>query len=190
MISFQIGTSQQAFAHYIREAIRQWHCQRRWLPGRYKIKTNSLKSRTFTEIFLQSWEKNDDPAEQEGKGVAIKSCTQFFTWLKEVGEIFDAICHICWVLSQQISRKHCAIDQILIICTFRRRRRKISWLWLFWWYLQEIFCKNIFAREVESRFRLLLFHTAALPPPCWHDNRRILSNVGSIKVIKVKLKKF
>ena len=48
----------------------------------------------FTEIFLQSWEKNDDPAEQEGKGVAIKSCTQFFTWLKEVGEIFDAICHI------------------------------------------------------------------------------------------------
>ena len=153
MISFQIGTSQQAFAHYIREAIRQWHCQRRWLPGRYK---NKQKSRTLTEFFLQSWEKNDDPAEQEGKGVAIKSCTQFFTWLKEVGEIFDAICHIRW-----ISRKHCAIDSILILCTFRRRRRKISWLWLFWWYLQEIFCKNIFAREVESRFRLLLFHTAA-----------------------------
>lgn len=29
------------------------------------------------------WEKNDDPSEQEGKGVALKSCTQFLTWLRE-----------------------------------------------------------------------------------------------------------
>jgi len=33
-----------------------------------------------------AWEANDDPAEQEGKGVALKSCTQFFTWLKEAEE--------------------------------------------------------------------------------------------------------
>ena len=25
---------------------------------------------------------NDDPEEQEGKGVALKSCTQFIQWLK------------------------------------------------------------------------------------------------------------
>ena len=28
------------------------------------------------------WEENDNPEEQEGKGVALKSCTQFFHWLK------------------------------------------------------------------------------------------------------------
>ena len=28
------------------------------------------------------WEDNDNPEEQEGKGVALKSCTQFFHWLK------------------------------------------------------------------------------------------------------------
>jgi translation initiation factor 4G len=33
-----------------------------------------------------AWEANEDPAEQEGKGVALKSCTQFFTWLKEAEE--------------------------------------------------------------------------------------------------------
>lgn len=32
---------------------------------------------------LFAWEKNDDAAEREGKGVALKSTTQFFTWLKE-----------------------------------------------------------------------------------------------------------
>jgi len=42
-----------------------------------------------SEDGFQSWEKNDDPAEQEGKGVAIKSCTQFFTWLKEAEEEED-----------------------------------------------------------------------------------------------------
>jgi len=29
------------------------------------------------------WEKSDDPAEREGKAVAINSTTKFFTWLKE-----------------------------------------------------------------------------------------------------------
>lgn len=35
---------------------------------------------------FQAWEKNTDPAEQQGKGVALKSCTQFFTWLNEAEE--------------------------------------------------------------------------------------------------------
>lgn len=48
------------------------------------VKINQSISQ-FLPLIFQSWEKNDDPAEQEGKGVAIKSCTQFFTWLKEVG---------------------------------------------------------------------------------------------------------
>jgi hypothetical protein len=34
------------------------------------------------ESFL-SWETSDDQAEFEGRGVAITSTTQFFTWLKE-----------------------------------------------------------------------------------------------------------
>ena len=34
------------------------------------------------EAFL-AWENDEDPAEIEGKGVAIKSTTQFFTWLAE-----------------------------------------------------------------------------------------------------------
>jgi len=34
---------------------------------------------------FEAWEKCDDPAEQEGKGVAIKSTVQFFTMLKEDG---------------------------------------------------------------------------------------------------------
>ena len=33
---------------------------------------------------FEQWEQSKDPAEQEGKGVAIKSTTQFFTWLREV----------------------------------------------------------------------------------------------------------
>jgi hypothetical protein len=33
------------------------------------------------DAFLE-WEENNDPEEQDGKGVALKSCTQFFHWLK------------------------------------------------------------------------------------------------------------
>jgi len=43
----------------------------------------------ISEEGFQSWEKNSDPAEQEGKGVALKSCTQFFTWLNEAEEEED-----------------------------------------------------------------------------------------------------
>jgi len=37
----------------------------------------------IAEDALFAWEKNEDAAEREGKGVALKSTTQFFTWLKE-----------------------------------------------------------------------------------------------------------
>ena len=43
----------------------------------------------LSEEAFMAWEKNDDPAEQEGKGVALKSCTQFFTWLQEAEEEDD-----------------------------------------------------------------------------------------------------
>merc|ERR1719270_836146 len=39
-----------------------------------------------SEEAFMAWSKNDDPHEQEGKGVALKSCTQFFTWLQEAEE--------------------------------------------------------------------------------------------------------
>lgn len=29
------------------------------------------------------WESSKDPTEQQGKGVALKSATAFFTWLRE-----------------------------------------------------------------------------------------------------------
>jgi len=33
------------------------------------------------DAFIE-WEESTEPGEQEGKGVALKSCTQFFQWLK------------------------------------------------------------------------------------------------------------
>lgn len=36
-----------------------------------------------SEAFLQ-WEKDDQPSEQEGKGMAVKFTTSFFTALKEI----------------------------------------------------------------------------------------------------------
>ncbi|XP_022239686.1 eukaryotic translation initiation factor 4 gamma 3-like [Limulus polyphemus] len=35
---------------------------------------------------FKKWEQSTDPAEQEGKGVALKSVMTFFTWLKEAEE--------------------------------------------------------------------------------------------------------
>jgi translation initiation factor 4G len=43
----------------------------------------------LSEEAFEAWEKCDNPAEQEGKGVAIKSTTQFFTWLREADEEED-----------------------------------------------------------------------------------------------------
>ncbi len=37
----------------------------------------------LSEETFDAWEKCTDPAEQEGKGVAIKSTMQFLTWVKE-----------------------------------------------------------------------------------------------------------
>lgn len=37
------------------------------------------------EAFYE-WETSKDPAEQTGKGVALKSVTAFFTWLREAEE--------------------------------------------------------------------------------------------------------
>jgi hypothetical protein len=39
-----------------------------------------------SEEALLAWESCDDPAELEGKGVAIKSTMKFFTWLKEADD--------------------------------------------------------------------------------------------------------
>ncbi|XP_011380612.1 eukaryotic translation initiation factor 4 gamma 1 isoform X2 [Pteropus vampyrus] len=38
------------------------------------------------EDAFYSWESSKDPAEQQGKGVALKSVTNFFTWLREEEE--------------------------------------------------------------------------------------------------------
>jgi len=37
----------------------------------------------ISEDAFLAWEESTEPGEQEGKGVALKSCTQFFQWLKE-----------------------------------------------------------------------------------------------------------
>ncbi|CAH1774611.1 unnamed protein product [Owenia fusiformis] len=40
----------------------------------------------ISEDAFNQWEASEDPAEQEGKGVARKSVVQFFTWLREADE--------------------------------------------------------------------------------------------------------
>eukprot|EP00092_Neocalanus_flemingeri_P011204 GFUD01012069.1.p1 GENE.GFUD01012069.1~~GFUD01012069.1.p1 ORF type:complete len:257 (+),score=66.07 GFUD01012069.1:80-772(+) len=43
----------------------------------------------ITEEAFLSWEMNDDLDKQEGKGLALKSCGLFFTWLREAEEEED-----------------------------------------------------------------------------------------------------
>lgn len=43
----------------------------------------------ISEEGLFDWEKSDDPEEQEGKGVALKSCNQLFQWLRTAEEEDD-----------------------------------------------------------------------------------------------------
>lgn len=43
----------------------------------------------ISEDALFDWEKSEDAEEQEGKGVALKSCTQFFDWLRTAEEDDD-----------------------------------------------------------------------------------------------------
>lgn len=38
----------------------------------------------ISEDAFTQWEQSTDPAEQEGKGVALKSVASFFSWLKQV----------------------------------------------------------------------------------------------------------
>lgn len=40
----------------------------------------------ISEDAFYKWESSKDPAEQDGKGVALKSVTAFFTWLREAEE--------------------------------------------------------------------------------------------------------
>jgi len=40
----------------------------------------------LTERAFLEWEKNKNPLQQEGKEMALRSCTQFFSWLKEAEE--------------------------------------------------------------------------------------------------------
>ena len=44
---------------------------------------------TVQDAFLE-WEGSEVVEEQEGKGVALKSCTQFFQWLKTADEEEEA----------------------------------------------------------------------------------------------------
>ena len=41
------------------------------------------------EEAFYKWESSKDPAEQTGKGVALKSVTAFFTWLREAEDESD-----------------------------------------------------------------------------------------------------
>uniref|UniRef100_A0A3Q3IIL8 Eukaryotic translation initiation factor 4 gamma, 3a n=1 Tax=Monopterus albus TaxID=43700 RepID=A0A3Q3IIL8_MONAL len=43
----------------------------------------------ISEDAFYKWETSKDPAEQQGKGVALKSVTAFFTWLREAEEESD-----------------------------------------------------------------------------------------------------
>lgn len=40
----------------------------------------------ISEDAFYKWETSKDPAEELGKGVALKSVTAFFTWLREAEE--------------------------------------------------------------------------------------------------------
>ncbi|KAK3105045.1 hypothetical protein FSP39_015996 [Pinctada imbricata] len=44
----------------------------------------------ISEDAFNQWEKSTDPAEQEGKGVAMKQVVQFFTWLREAEDFSDS----------------------------------------------------------------------------------------------------
>ena len=44
----------------------------------------------ISEDAFNQWEASKDPAEQEGKGVAMKHVVQFFKWLKEADDEPDS----------------------------------------------------------------------------------------------------
>ena len=44
----------------------------------------------ISEDAFNQWETSKDPAEQEGKGVAMKQVVQFFMWLREADDEVDS----------------------------------------------------------------------------------------------------
>jgi hypothetical protein len=47
------------------------------------ILTNLLDETILSMDAIRAWTKSDDPAELEGRGVALKSINQIITWLEE-----------------------------------------------------------------------------------------------------------
>lgn len=64
------------------------------LTVRFRLLTDLLRmffdclydEEVISEDAFYKWESSKDPAEQNGKGVALKSVTAFFTWLREAEE--------------------------------------------------------------------------------------------------------
>jgi len=44
----------------------------------------------ISEDAFNQWQRSDDSAEQEGKGVAMSSVVHFFTWLGEAEDMSDS----------------------------------------------------------------------------------------------------
>ena len=75
----------------------------------------------ISEESMIEWEKSTDPEEQKGKGVALKSCTQFFKWLKEAEEEGEEEGKVSWKYFLSFS------NPILIIsCVFIFRQAPSS----------------------------------------------------------------
>lgn len=47
------------------------------------ILTNLLEESVLSKDAIRAWIKSEDPSEQGGRGVALKSINQFITWLEE-----------------------------------------------------------------------------------------------------------
>ena len=62
--------------------IRQFHFN--FLELLHQIFECLYQADVITYEGFEQWENSTDAAEQDGKGVAMKSTTQFFTWLREV----------------------------------------------------------------------------------------------------------
>lgn len=64
------------------------------VPSCYSVTADLLRmffdclydEEVISEDAFYKWESSKDPAEQNGKGVALKSVTAFFTWLREAEE--------------------------------------------------------------------------------------------------------
>lgn len=75
----------------------------------------------ISEDAFYRWETSKDPAEQQGKGVALKSVTAFFTWLREAEEESEDNWH------KQTADASLAIDIHLHL-----QESSTLWLWNTW----------------------------------------------------------